>query len=136
MVRAGSRITQEEIGGFDVRTSVFSVVDGQVESEVAEVPPWADPDAFGQEAAEIHHSPNGTTVLYRIPAGCTVPIHAGPNYALCQIVSGRGTLVLPSGKEFHYQGPELFIFEPGALHGWRDVVEDTYLTVCEVMDES
>jgi hypothetical protein len=25
--------------------------------------------------------------------------------------------------------PELFIFEPGALHGWHDVIEDT-LTVC------
>ena len=118
-----------------MRTTVFKLVDGQVEPEVCEVPPWADADEFGQVAAEMHHSPNGTTVLYRIPAGCTVPIHAGPNYALCQIISGRGKLVLPSGQELDYQGPELFTFEPGALHGWRDVVEDTLLTVCEVKDK-
>jgi hypothetical protein len=43
-------------------------------------------------------------------------------------------LVIPSGQEFDYQGPELFVFEPGALHGWRDVVEDTLLSVCEVKD--
>lgn len=118
-----------------MRTTVFKLVDGQVEPEACEVPPWADADEFGQVAAEMHHSPNGTTVLYRIPAGCTVPIHAGPNYALCQIISGRGKLVLPSGQELDYQGPELFTFEPGALHGWRDVVEDTLLTVCEVKDK-
>jgi hypothetical protein len=34
-----------------------------------------------------------------------------------------------------YCGPELYIFEPGALHGWSDVVEDTLLTVCEVKAE-
>jgi quercetin dioxygenase-like cupin family protein len=115
-----------------MRTTVFKVVGGQVEAEVCEVPPWAAPDENGQIAAEMHHSLNGSTVLYRIPAGVTVPIHAGPNYALCQIISGRGTLMLPSGQEIAYEGPELFTFEPNALHGWRDVVEDTLLTVCEV----
>jgi quercetin dioxygenase-like cupin family protein len=74
-------------------------------------------------------------VLYRIPAGCSVPIHAGPGYALCQIITGRGKLVLPSDREIDYCAPELYIFEPGALHGWSDVVEDTLLTVCEVKAE-
>ncbi|MGD0741723.1 MAG: hypothetical protein ABSA31_00285 [Acidimicrobiales bacterium] len=115
-----------------MRATVFNVVEGQVGSEVSESPPWAEPDEFGQAAARMHRSPNATTTLYRIPAGCTVPIHAGPGYAVCQIVSGRGKLVIPSGEEFAYQGPELFIFEPGAMHGWRDVVEDTLLSVCEV----
>jgi quercetin dioxygenase-like cupin family protein len=118
----------------DVRATVFDVVDGKVESEVRETPPWADPDEFGQVAADMHHSPNGSTTLYRIPVGCSVPIHAGPSYAVCQIITGRGKLVIPSGQEFDYQGPELFVFEPGALHGWRDVVEDTLLSVCEVKD--
>jgi hypothetical protein len=75
---------------FIVQTTVFSLVDGQVEPEICEVPPWADPDEFGQVAAELNHSPNGTTVPYRIPAGRTVPIHAGPNFALCQIISAGG----------------------------------------------
>lgn len=115
-----------------MRTTIFNLVDGHVEFEISEVSPWGDPDEFGQVAAELHRSPNGTSVLYRIPAGCTVPIHTGPGYALCQIISGQGKLVLPSGRQIDYHGPELFIFEPGALHGWRDVVEDTLLTVCEV----
>jgi quercetin dioxygenase-like cupin family protein len=115
-----------------MRTTIFSLVDGNVEFQIAEVPPWADADEFGQVAAELHYSPNGTSMLYRIPAGCSVPIHAGPGYGLCQIITGRGKLVLPSGQEIDYHGPELFIFELGALHGWRDVVEDTLLTVCEV----
>ena len=70
--------------------------------------------------------------MYRIPVGCSVPVHAGPNYAVCQIVSGRGKLLLPSGQDIDYQAPELYVFEPGALHGWHAVVEDTLLTVCDV----
>jgi quercetin dioxygenase-like cupin family protein len=105
---------------------------GQVEFQVSADPRWADADEFGQAAAELHRSPNATSTLYRIPAGCSVPIHSGPGYALCQIVAGRGKLVLPGGREVDYQGPEVFMFEPGALHGWRDVTEDTLLTVCEV----
>jgi quercetin dioxygenase-like cupin family protein len=115
-----------------MRTTVFKLIDEKVEPEICEVPPWADADENGQISADMHKSPNGATTLYRIPAGREVPIHAGPNYALCQIVSGRGKLVLPSGQALEYVGPELFMFEPGALHGWRDVVEDTLLTVCEV----
>ena len=115
-----------------MRTTIFSVVDGQVEFQTTDVPPWADPDEFGQVAAELHRSPNSTSTLYRIPIGCSVPIHSGPGYALCQIVRGRGKLVLPSGEAIDYHGPELYLLEPGALHGWRDVVEDTLLTVCEV----
>lgn len=115
-----------------MRTTIFSVVDGQVESRVSAVPPWAEPDEFGQVAAELHRSPNCTSTLYRIPAGCSVPIHSGPGFALCQIVSGRGKLVLPNGDAVDYHGPELFLLEPGALHGWHDVVEDTLLAVCEV----
>ena len=41
-------------------------------------------------------------------------------------------MVLPGGREVDYHGPEIFMFEPGALHGWHDVIEDTLLTVCEV----
>jgi len=51
---------------------------------------------------------------------------------MCQIMAGRGKLLIPSGEEIDYHGPELFLFEPGALHGWRHVTEDTLLTVCEV----
>ncbi len=115
-----------------MRTTVFSVTDGQVDFRSSETPPWAAPDEFGQASAEIYRSPNGTSVLYSIPVGCTVPIHAGTNYAFCQIVAGRGKLVLPGGREIDYSAPELYIFEPGALHGWVDVVEDTLLSVGDV----
>jgi quercetin dioxygenase-like cupin family protein len=115
-----------------VRTTIFTLTDGKVEFQMSSVPPWAEPDEFGQVAAELHRSPNGASTLYRIPAGCSVPIHSGPGYALCQIMAGRGKLLIPSGEEIDYHGPELFIFEPGALHGWRHVTEDTLLTVCEV----
>jgi quercetin dioxygenase-like cupin family protein len=115
-----------------VRTTVFNVVDGRVEVESSETPPWAQPDQFGQVAAEIYRSPNGTSVLYHIPVGCNVPIHAGANYAFCQIVRGRGKLTLPGDREIEYAAPELYILEPGALHGWSDVVEDTLLSVSDV----
>ena len=118
-----------------MRTTIFNLVDGHVEFQSSEVPPWSDADEFGQSAAELHRSSNGTSVLYRIPVGCSVPIHAGPGYALCQIITGRGKLVLPGDREIAYCGPELYIIEPGALHGWSDVVEDTLLTVCEVKAE-
>jgi quercetin dioxygenase-like cupin family protein len=115
-----------------VRTTVFNLVEGRVEPKSSEVPPWATPDEFGQAAAEVFRSANGTSVLYSIPVGCTVPIHAGSNYAFCQIVAGRGKLVLPGDLEIEYSAPELFIFEPGALHGWADVSEDTLLSVTDV----
>ena len=82
----------------------------------------------------MRNFPNLSTIIYRIPVGCKIPIHAGSHYTLCQIVSGQGKLVLPSGQGLEFAGPELFIFEPGALHGWQDVVEETLLTVCEVKD--
>ncbi len=115
-----------------MRTTVFNVVDGRVEFQSSEVPPWAEPDKFGQVAAEIYRSPNGASVLYHIPVGCNVPIHSGPNYAFCQIVTGRGKLTLPGDRELDYSAPELYILEPGALHGWSDVVEDTLLSVSDV----
>lgn len=115
-----------------MRTTIFNVVDGRVEFESSEMPTWAQPDEFGQAAAEVFRSPNGTSVLYSIPVGCTVPVHAGSNYAFCQIVVGRGKLVLPGDREVNYSAPELYIFEPGALHGWVDVTEDTLLSVSDV----
>jgi len=115
-----------------VRTTVVSAVDGQVEFRSSEVPHWEEPDQNGQVAAQVHRSANGYTTLYRIPVGCTVPIHAGPNFAHCQVVAGRGRLVLPGDRAIEYKAPELFIFEPGGLHGWTEVVEDTLLSVCEV----
>jgi len=119
-----------------MKTTLFKLVDGQVEPEVCEVPVWAAPDENGQTAAEVQNSPKLSITFYRIPVGCVVPIHAGPHYTVCQIVSGQGKLALPSSRELEFVGPELFLFEAGALHGWQDVVEDLLLTVCEVKDAS
>ena len=120
----------------NVRTTVFKVADSQVAPETCEVPAWGEPDENGQAAAVVQNLPDLAITLYRIPIGCTVPIHAGHCYASCQIVSGRGKLVLPSGEELQFVGPELFMFEAGALHGWKDIVEDTLLTVCELKHPS
>jgi quercetin dioxygenase-like cupin family protein len=119
-----------------MQTTVFSQVDGHVQLQRSEVPPWGDTDEFGGVSAELYRSPNGTSSFHLIPAGTSVPIHSGPDYAFCHIVTGRGKLVLPSGEETDYHGPELYIFEPGTLHGWRDVVEDTLLSVCLVKPAS
>jgi quercetin dioxygenase-like cupin family protein len=103
-----------------------------VEFDLSAVPPWGDTDDYGGVSAVLYRSPNGISNLHRIPAGTSVPLHTGPEYAFCEIVTGRGKLILPSGEEIDYHGPELFIFEPGTLHGWKDVVEDTLLLVCLV----
>jgi len=117
-----------------LRTTIFNLVNGRVEFQVSEVPPWGDTDEFGGAVADLHHMPNGACLLHRIPAGTSVPIHTGPDYGFCQIVTGRGKLVLPTGQEINYHGPELYFFEPGTLHGWRDVATDTLLSVCQVKD--
>jgi quercetin dioxygenase-like cupin family protein len=122
-----------EIGAEKVRMTVFRLVDGQVRPESSEAAPWTGPDEFGQMKAEVHQSPNGTTVLYRILSGSVVPMHASRKFASCQIMTGRGKLTLPDGPGIEYCGPELFIFEPGSLHGW-EIAEDTVGTACEVTD--
>ena len=100
------------IGGHIVRTTVFNVVEGRIEPESSEAPPWAAPDEFGQAAAEIFRSPNGTSVLYSIPVGCTVPIHAGSNYAFCQIVAGRREIGPPGRPRDRIFSPRAFHFRP------------------------
>lgn len=115
-----------------MRTTTFKPVGGRVERQTSEVPVWDEPDENGQIVASVQNSSDFAITLYLIPAGCTIPVHAGPYYTLCQIVAGRGTLTLPGGEGLHFAGPEVFMFEAGALHGWNDIVEDTLLTVCEV----
>jgi quercetin dioxygenase-like cupin family protein len=115
-----------------MQTTVFSLADGRVKFQQSRVPSWSGLDEHGGTSAVVYRLPNATGNLHRIPAGTSVPIHTGPEHGFCQIVTGRGTLVLPSGEEIQYHGPELFIFEPGTLHGWKDVVEDTLLLVCQV----
>ena len=41
-------------------------------------------------------------------------------------------MVLADGREFQYSAPELYVFAPGALHGWKDITEETVLSVCLV----
>lgn len=64
-----------------------------------------------------------------IGAGGNFVMHSGPEFAFCQIVSGRGLLGLPGGEEIAYEAPELFLFHPDTLHDWHGVKEDTLLSV-------
>ncbi len=73
----------------------------------------------------------GQMQLVSIARGGNFVMHTSPEYAFCMVVRGKGILGLP-GNDIAYEGPELFIFEPGALHDWHDIEQDTLLAVCLV----
>ena len=52
-------------------------------------------------------------------------MHTGPELAVCQIIAGRSKLGLPGARSLDFAAPELYILEPGTLHDWHDIVEDT-----------
>ncbi len=84
------------------------------------------------ELAELLQTAGSAMQLVHIRAGGSFAMHTGPELAFCQIVHGRGKLGLEGGRELEYQGPELYIFAPGALHDWHGIEEDTLLAVCLV----
>ena len=80
----------------------------------------------------LHESANGTMLLIRMRAPGGYPMHAGGDFAFCQVVEGRGKVGLPDGRTVSFNGPELYIFEPGTTHDWHDITEDTLLAICLV----
>jgi quercetin dioxygenase-like cupin family protein len=86
----------------------------------------------GVSAAVLEFSPTATVHLVAIAAGGGFPMHTGPEWGCVQVVSGSGTLVLPSGQRVPYTAPELFLFEPNTLHSWTDVTADTLMSACIV----
>src|SRR3954466_6163389 len=121
--------------GADMQTTVFRLSGDDVKADVADASGWREAEFEGAavpgvEQIELHTSSNGTMLLIRMHAGHSFPMHSGPDFAFCQIVSGRGSLGLPDGSTMSYTGPELFIFEPGTLHDWHGISEDTLLAIC------
>ncbi|MGH2751654.1 MAG: hypothetical protein ACRDK3_12395 [Actinomycetota bacterium] len=84
------------------------------------------------DLVELEQVPNAELQLVRIRSGGHFVMHTSPDVAYCQIIKGRGTLVLPEEHTISYSGPELYVFMPGTLHEWRDIEEETLLSVCLV----
>ncbi len=69
--------------------------------------------------------------VIELDVGARLPMHAGPHFATCQVVRGRGKLGLPAG-DVQFDGPAMFTFEAGADHSWHSIEEPTLLTTCVV----
>jgi quercetin dioxygenase-like cupin family protein len=121
-----------------MRTTVFELHAGTVVTDVRDEPEWQPFDEYdGQplERVRVHdvlEPPRALIQLVQIAAGGSFAMHSSPDVAFCQVVRGRGKLGLPDGRELEYSAPELYVFMPGTLHDWRDVEEDTLLSVCLV----
>jgi quercetin dioxygenase-like cupin family protein len=121
-----------------MRTTVFELRSGAVATDTREEPSWERFEEFDGKPLErvrvqdLLEPPGALVQLVEIAAGGHFAMHSSPDVAFCQIVRGRGKLGLPDGREVEYEGPELYVFQPGTLHDWHDVEEDTLLSVCLV----
>jgi quercetin dioxygenase-like cupin family protein len=120
-----------------MRATVFDLQDDRVTRTVIASPKWepfleyeSEP-LRGVSLFELKAVMNAELQMVAIAAGGHFAMHTSPDVAFCQIVKGRGTLSLPD-EEVVYIAPELYVFLPGSLHEWKDILEDTLLTVCLV----
>lgn len=122
------RVTRFELDGEDVRT------------HVNDQPAWGPFEEYdGQPLRDVSLTvhgeyPRAELQLVHIAAGGHFVMHASPDLAVCQVIRGRGTLRLPDGHELTYEGPELYVFEPGTLHEWDDITADTLLATTLVRE--
>ena len=121
-----------------MKVTTFTDDGGRTGVQVAATPAWEPLDAYdgkplqGVRLVVVERLALGEIQLVEIAAGGRFAMHTSPDVAFCQVVRGRGKLGLPDGGELAYQGPELYVFHPGARHDWHDVEEDTLLSVCLV----
>lgn len=121
-----------------MRVTTFIADGDAVRAEVAKEPAWQPFSEYDGEPlervqmVEVEKLPLGEIQLVEITAGGHFAMHTSPDVAFCQIVRGKGKLGLPGGTEIPYEGPELYVFQPGSLHDWHDIEEDTLLSVCLV----
>jgi quercetin dioxygenase-like cupin family protein len=117
-----------------MKVTIFELAGDDVVTHVTEMPPWKPFEEWEGEAltsvelVELQQVARAELQQVLIRAGGHFVMHTSPDLAWCQIVRGRGVLALPDGTELPYEGPELYVFEPGTLHEWRDITEDTLLT--------
>jgi quercetin dioxygenase-like cupin family protein len=121
-----------------VRTTVFELDGDAVRARVTPEPAWKPFEEWeGQpltdvQLVELLEVPRARLQLVRLRAGGHFVMHSSPDLAFCQIVHGRGVLRFPDGEDLRYEGPELYVFQPGTLHEWTDIEQDTLLSVCLV----
>ncbi|HUG74280.1 MAG TPA: hypothetical protein VMM81_01200 [Acidimicrobiia bacterium] len=121
-----------------MRVTVFELESDEVVHRRTERPQWRPYEEWegekltGVERAAVVERDEAVLELVRIAAGGHFVMHAAPAIAHCQVISGKGTLALPGGTELRYDGPELYVFLPDTLHEWKDIEEDTHLSVCVV----
>jgi quercetin dioxygenase-like cupin family protein len=119
-----------------MKTTVFELHSGAVATKMREEPSWQPFEEYDGKTLErvrvqdLLEPPGALVQLVEIAAGGSFAMHSSPDVAFCQIVRGRGKLGLSDGRELDYEGPELYVFQPGTLHDWHDVEEDTLLSVC------
>ena len=118
-----------------MKTTVFA---RGVVPDVSERPSWQPFEEYegkpleSVSLVELQRGGNFEMQLVEIGAGGHFAMHSSPDVAFCQVVRGRGKLGLPDGTALSYRGPELYVFLPDTLHDWRDIQEDTLLSVCLV----
>lgn len=121
-----------------MKATIFGVEDSRVAREVIPEPDWKKFSSYDGktlelvDVVELRSVQNAELQMVRIRRGGHFAMHASPDVAFCQIVAGRGSLILPGDQIVEYKGPELYVFMPGSLHEWSDIQEDTLLSVCLV----
>lgn len=121
-----------------MRTTIFELRSGRVTTDVQDEPAWQPFEEYDGmpldrvRVQDLVEPPGALIQLVEIAAGGSFAMHSSPDVAFCQVVGGRGKLGLPDGRELDYRAPELYVFLPGTRHDWRDVEEDTLLSVCLV----
>jgi quercetin dioxygenase-like cupin family protein len=117
-----------------MKVTFFTLDGDDVRTHVTDTPPWEPLEEWegeplkGVELVRLQEVPRAEIQQVMIRAGGHFVMHTSPDLAWCQIVRGRGVLALPDGTELPYEGPELYVFEPGTLHEWKDISADTLLT--------
>jgi len=74
----------------------------------------------------------GVLHMVRVAPGGEMKMHASPQRSICVAVAGKGKLGLPDGDEREFCAPEVFIFEPNAIHDWHGIEEETTFVCCTV----
>jgi quercetin dioxygenase-like cupin family protein len=121
-----------------MRTTVIELDGDAVRARVTPEPAWKPFEEWdGQpltnvQLVELLEVPRAELQLVHLRVGGHFVMHSSPDLAFCQVVRGRGVLRLPDGERLDYAGPELYVFEPGTLHEWTDIEDDTLLSVCLV----
>jgi quercetin dioxygenase-like cupin family protein len=108
------------------------VVATPLEPEWKQLEEWQGVPFRGISFSALLDAGTGQAVLNLFAPGAEAPEHSADQFAFIQIVRGRGKMGLPDGTEVSFDGPHLFLFQPGTRHTWHDVEEETLLSICLV----